>query len=71
MQAFARMQERIAYARLIIAGPSELRDRPEGVEFLGLLRKDNSAEFERLLEAYRQADVFCLPSCQEPLGLSE
>jgi glycosyltransferase involved in cell wall biosynthesis len=23
----------------------------------------------RLLEAYRQADVFCLPSCQEPLGV--
>jgi hypothetical protein len=23
----------------------------------------------RLLEAYRQADAFCLPSCQEPLGL--
>jgi glycosyltransferase involved in cell wall biosynthesis len=23
----------------------------------------------RLLEAYRLADAFCLPSCQEPLGL--
>jgi glycosyltransferase involved in cell wall biosynthesis len=23
----------------------------------------------RLLEAYRQADAFCLPSCPEPLGL--
>jgi len=69
LKAFARVRERIAHARLIIAGPSELPDRPEGVEFLGLLRKGNSAEFERLLEAYRQADVFCLPSRQEPLGL--
>jgi glycosyltransferase involved in cell wall biosynthesis len=66
LKAFAGVRERIAHARLIIAGPSELRDRPEGVEFLGLLRKDNSAEFERLLEAYRQADVFCLPSRQDP-----
>jgi alpha-maltose-1-phosphate synthase len=66
LQAFARVRERIAHARLIIVGPLDLRDRPEGVEFLGLLRKDNSAEFERLLEAYRQADVFCLPSRQDP-----
>jgi glycosyltransferase involved in cell wall biosynthesis len=66
MKAFARVRERIAHAKLIIVGPSELRARPEGVEFLGLLRKDNSTEFERLLEAYRQADVFCLPSRQDP-----
>jgi glycosyltransferase involved in cell wall biosynthesis len=66
LKAFAGVRERIAHARLIIVGPSDLRNRPEGVEFLGLLRKDNSAEFEQLLEAYRQADVFCLPTRQDP-----
>jgi hypothetical protein len=38
------------------------------VEFLGLLRKDNSAEVGWLLEAYRQADAFYLPGRQEPLA---
>lgn len=66
IQAFARVRERIPNCRLVIAGPSELASIPEGVEFLGFLRKDVPEELERLLQAYREADVFCLPSRQDP-----
>ena len=66
LQAFQTVRRQLPEARLLIAGPTQLSNAGEGVEFLGFLRKDNPAEFERLLAAYRDADVFCLPSRQDP-----
>ena len=40
-----------------------------GVASLGLLRKDDPAQLQRLMDAYLSADVFCFPTRFEPFGI--
>lgn len=67
--AFARLREAMPEARLIFAGsedlPVEFRSLGN-VEHLGLLDKTDPAQLQRLLAAYRDADVFVLPSRRDP-----
>lgn len=69
LSAFADVRERFPDARLIIIGPEELADVPAGVEHWGFLDKDEPNDRKRLIEAYRSADVFCLPTRFEPFGI--
>ncbi len=69
LRAFTRLRERVPGARLRIIGPRALEIRQDGVECLGFLRKDEPSEWARLVEAYREADVFCLPTRYEPFGI--
>ena len=69
LSAFAAVRERSPDARLIIVGPEELADVPPGVEHWGFLDKDDPDDRKRLIEAYRSADVFCLPTRFEPFGI--
>jgi glycosyltransferase involved in cell wall biosynthesis len=67
--AFARLRETLPEARLMFAGAAELPAEFQGlgnVEHLGLLDKAVPEQLERLLTAYRDADVLVLPSRQDP-----
>lgn len=71
LRAFQGVRSRVPDARLVIVGPPTLDEElGEGVEFLGFLRKDDPTDAARLLRAYRNADVFCLPTRFEPYGVS-
>jgi glycosyltransferase involved in cell wall biosynthesis len=69
LRAFRRVRQVIPGARLTIIGPRQLEVRDEGVDYLGFLRKDVPAEWDRLVEAYAGATVFCLPTRFEPFGI--
>ena len=67
--AFARLREQMPEARLLFAGAPVLPKEFEGlgnVEHLGLLDKSDPAQLQRLLQAYRDADVLVLPSRNDP-----
>ncbi|HVK18927.1 MAG TPA: glycosyltransferase family 4 protein [Fimbriiglobus sp.] len=66
MTAFRRVRSQMPNARLQIIGPIEHLEVEEGVENLGRLSKDDPAQNRRLLAAYDEADVFCLPSRLDP-----
>jgi glycosyltransferase involved in cell wall biosynthesis len=67
--AFARLREKLPEAQLIFAGseglPAELRSLGN-VQHLGLLDKSDPGQLQRLLAAYRDADVLVLPSRHDP-----
>jgi glycosyltransferase involved in cell wall biosynthesis len=70
LDAFRRVRARLPDARLIVIGPPTIPVGPEpGLEFWGFLRKDVDADLARLLDAYAQADVFCLPTRYESFGI--
>ena len=69
LTAFKAVRERVAGARLVIIGPERLDVQQEGVEFVGFLEKDRADHRARLLDAYANADVFCLPTRFEPFGI--
>ena len=69
LTAFRSVSEAMPEARLQIIGPEAIPDVP-GAECLGPLSKSSPAELERLIEAYRQAAVFVLPSRYEPFGIA-
>lgn len=67
--AFRQVLASIPEARLLFAGAAELPREFQGlpsVEHLGLLDKTVDAQLQRLLEAYRRADVMVLPSRHDP-----
>lgn len=70
LEAFRIVRQRIPDARLLLVGPSSFSQNIPGVEYAGFLRKDDSHEFARLLEAYAAADVFCLPTRYESFGIA-
>ncbi len=70
IEAFRRVRERIADARLLIAGPSSLELPQPGVTVLGDLNKNQEAGWAALVAAYGSADVFCLPTRFEPFGIA-
>lgn len=69
LEAFRIVRSRIPDARLMVVGPPDLDSPGPGVVSLGYLRKDVPAEWAKMREAYRSADVFCLPTRFEPFGI--
>lgn len=72
VRAFAQVRLAIADAKLIIVGPDAAPPEVEaaaGVECLGFIDKDSAPGRQRLLDAYAQATVFCLPTRFEPFGV--
>lgn len=70
VEAFRRVRREFPTARLLIAGPPALDVQEPGVESLGYLRKDDPAALGRLVAAYAEADVFCLPTRYESFGIA-
>jgi glycosyltransferase involved in cell wall biosynthesis len=69
IRAFSHVRHAIPDAQLIIAGPTDLVVDEPGVSCLGWINRDDPAQWQRLLAAYQQADVFCMPTRYEPFGL--
>jgi glycosyltransferase involved in cell wall biosynthesis len=69
LEAFRRVRARRPDARLVIVGPPTPPPSEPGVEWLGNLDKNKPEEWARMVEAYREADAFCLPSLFEPFGI--
>lgn len=69
LRAFELVRRVMPEARLRIVGPRTLDTSVPGVELLGFLRKDVPQDWARLVEAYSDADVFCLPTRFEPFGI--
>jgi glycosyltransferase involved in cell wall biosynthesis len=70
IEAFRRVRERLPQAQLLIAGPPTPPAQGPGIHFLGDLNKNDPAGWAALQEAYRSADVFCLPTRFEPFGIA-
>lgn len=70
IEAFRLVRREVCDARLVIVGPDDIGVEPEdGIESWGFLNKEDPSGRERLLRAYAEADVFCLPTRFEPLGI--
>ncbi|NOT07117.1 MAG: glycosyltransferase family 4 protein [Gemmatimonadales bacterium] len=70
LRAFEKVRERLPGTRLLVVGPKEPVPEAPGLEWLGFLRKDDPGDRDRLLDAYREADLFCLPTRYEPFGIA-
>jgi len=70
LRAFANLRTRHPQARLIVIGPKTFSYQADGVEWWGYLRKEEPSEWKKLVEAYADADVFCLPTRYEPFGIA-
>jgi glycosyltransferase involved in cell wall biosynthesis len=68
LKAFARVKIRIPAAKLIIAGSSPSVNMP-GVEVVGFINKNAKDGENRLLELYKRAAIFTMPSHFEPFGI--
>jgi starch synthase len=64
LRAFRKLRERRPGLRLLLAGPVEPLDLPEGVTNLGLV------PLARVKELMTQATVFVLPTLREPFGIA-
>jgi starch synthase len=69
LEAFRLVREQIPDARLVVVGAKDARIDAPGVEPLGFLRKDNPAGWQRLVDAYRDADVFAFPTRFDAFGI--
>lgn len=69
LAAFQAVRERVPAARLVIIGPERLEVQQDGIDFVGFLEKDRADHRARLLDAYANANVFCLPTRFEPFGI--
>ncbi len=70
LAAFREVRQRVPNARLLIVGPREPEAPPmDGVEWVGFLDKDDPPEWRRLVDAYANSHVFCLPTRFEPFGI--
>jgi glycosyltransferase involved in cell wall biosynthesis len=70
LEAFRALRARLPGARLVIVGPTSPPASEPGVEWLGNLDKNEPQGWTRLVDAYQDADVLCLPSLFEPFGIS-
>jgi glycosyltransferase involved in cell wall biosynthesis len=68
--AFAKVRERVPDAKLVLIGPRGLSDLPAGVESLGLVDKSTVGGWAKIVAAYTNARVFCLPSRYEGFAIS-
>lgn len=70
LDAFRRVRRALPEARLLVVGPPDLDVDEPGASCLGFLKKDDPDGWNGLVEAYRSADVFCLPTRFEPFGVA-
>jgi glycosyltransferase involved in cell wall biosynthesis len=68
LRAFEQVRRRVPAAKLIIAGSTPRVDQP-GVEVVGFIDKHSANGEARLIELYRRASVFTMPSHFEPFGI--
>ena len=68
MNAFKLVRKEIENAELTIIGP-HLGEVPKGVRSLGEISKLTSNGLDQLLNEYKRASVFVLPSLYEPFGI--
>ncbi len=68
LRAFEQVRRRVPNAKLIIAGSSPSVDQP-GVELAGFIDKHSADGEARLIDLYRRASVFTMPSHFEPFGI--
>lgn len=69
LQAFRQARRSVPNAELLIVGPQQVGSSEAGVRSLGFLHKERPGDWALLAEAYRSADVFCLPTRFEPFGI--
>ena len=70
LAAFRKVRDAIPDARLVIVGPDDLRFDDPGVVSEGFIDKATTAGWERLVQLYGEADVFCLPTRFEAFGVA-
>ena len=64
LEAFRKLREKRPELRLVLAGPSERLDLPDGVVNLGVV------PLQRVRELLSEATVFALPTLREPFGIA-
>ncbi len=69
IKAFKLVRQKIPKARLIIIGTSSEEHCDDGVEFLGKLSKAVPEEYNKMIRAFIESDVFCFPTRLEPFGI--
>lgn len=69
LEAFRAVRGCYPDARLIIVGPVTPPPGEPGVQWIGNLNKNTPEGWALMAAAYRDADVFCLPSLFEPFGI--
>lgn len=69
LEAFRMVRQQLKDARLIIVGPVTSPSSDPGIEWIGNLNKNTAEGWARMAAAYRDADLFCLPSLFEPFGI--
>ena len=67
--AYRQVRRRRPDSRLVILGPRTVDLSEPGIEFAGLLSKNDPRQFAALAALYAEADVFCLPTRLEPFGI--
>lgn len=70
LEAFRSIKKRIKNAELVIAGPDNIQNLPEGVRVEGYISKNSDDGMEKLLSLYSEASIFVLPSLYEPFGIA-
>jgi glycosyltransferase involved in cell wall biosynthesis len=68
LSAFKSVKREIPRATLTIIGPS-YRINEEGVRNLGPISKMTDNGLKRIVEAYKEASIFVMPSLYEPFGI--
>lgn len=68
IDALRKVREKLPDVRLTIAGCAPDIDLPN-VEVVGFLHKDVPSELSRLLNAYRSATLFCMPTKFDTTGI--
>ena len=69
VNAFRKLRVSIPDLRLVVVGPRDEMQLPEGAEWLGFLDRTSPSDWSRLKAAFERASVFCLPARHEPFGL--
>ena len=70
LAAFRQIRRELPDAMLTIVGPDHKPADEPGVQWLGFLDKDDPSQWAALARAYAGANVFCLPTRFEPLGVA-
>jgi glycosyltransferase involved in cell wall biosynthesis len=70
LDAFRDIKKKIKNVELIIVGPINIQDLPEGVRCEGFISKNSDEGMEKLLTLYSEASIFVLPSLYEPFGIA-
>jgi len=70
LEAFREVRKKVKNTELIIVGPAQIKNLPEGARCEGFIAKQTEEGLERLLTLYSEASIFVLPSLYEPFGIA-